>query len=112
MLEYIGPSTLDWEEDDMHELAEKVYKNWNNWGLDRKYFLNKVIREWLGEKAKEIKHMHDHYEGHFNQDAQVSRILGLGEKKWCEHMEGIGRSWKASDDWKFCPICGKEKPNE
>lgn len=60
----------------MHELTERIrfYLVPSPKELDE---ADKWIRRYLSEKAKIIKDMHNHYEGHFDQDKKVLEILGL-----------------------------------
>ena len=60
----------------MHELTERIrfYLVPSPKELDE---ADKWIRQYLSEKAKIIKDMHNHYEGHFDQDKKVLEILGL-----------------------------------
>lgn len=118
-----------------HELAETIARLMWPVGEGHKkerYKLKdlatRVIRNWLGEKAREI-----FTQCHFNSGQEVRQILGLDHypdsgkevdriseanktmeketmeaKKGCDHRAGI--AWL--DEWKFCPICGAKRPNE
>lgn len=48
------------------------------------------------------------------------KIMSLKPSKWCEHVKikfggylfRNDKRWIEADDWKICPICLKERPEE
>lgn len=107
----------------MHELTEKITNVITFGSLNEK--IDKLIREWLSEKAKELYAIvSNQYLYSEKMESKFKEILGLEPEKveWCEHISknygGDFIWWDSSvlkgdmDKINFCPICGKSRPIE
>jgi len=70
-----------------HELTEILYRV-----PHEKKYGDKLVRQWLSEKAEELVKMEKYYEGQFSPKWYVNTILGLSKP------EGMNKDEKSLED--------------
>ena len=87
-----------------HELTIELFETEST--IFVKDEIDRIVREWLGEKAKEMSSGNvAEEEWYFSRFGLTEKEEVVVEKKWCEHSP-----WY--ENYKFCPICGTPRPSE
>lgn len=103
----------------IHELAEKIFDEIQEKGYTR-FSISQIVTPWIEEKCMTYGNL---------QKAKLKLHFGLPEKDpWCEHIDwrksyrrdihgqfdwyihGGGWGLTVTSETKFCPICGKPRP--